>query len=47
MISRDLLLELKNLFKEEFGITLTDAQTTEIAIFLVTWFSISTKILKN
>lgn len=41
MISLELLNELKQIFLEEFGTNLTEAQTKEIAQFLITWFGTS------
>ena len=47
MISKELLSELSQIFKEEFGINLNETQTKEIALFLVTWFEMSQVALKD
>lgn len=44
MISRQLLLELKQIIEEEYGIKLTMAEVTEVAVTLVGFAETAMKI---
>lgn len=44
MISRQLLLELKQIIEEEYGIKLTLAEVTEVAVTLVSFAEAAMKI---
>lgn len=44
MISRQLLLELKQIIEEEYGIKLTMAEVTEVAMTLVVFAETAMKI---
>lgn len=44
MLSKELLEELKLILKEEYGINLTDDETTKVGMNLVGYFSLLAKI---